>query len=257
MAVKQEFESRFAKHKDELEWLFMELYHNREGLEVLEREMADAYDARSAELKALDKARAADPNWYKRGNMFGMTMYTDPILWHGEQQLLGEEIKIYMNDSTIDWAHIINQALTVEKKDSIHYNQVSGKEMKAFFIDGDMRLVEVNGNVLVVYYPVEEKDSSLIMMNYSEGGLLKMYLKERRMERGVFVGKTTGTAYPLDQIPPDKSRLPSFVWFDYIRPLNKEDIFEWRAKKAGEVLKKSDRKPVTSPRNMHIKRNNK
>ncbi len=77
MAVKQEFESRFAKHKDELEWLFMELYHNREGLEVLEREMAEAYNARSAELKALDKARSADPEWYKRGNMFGMTMYTD------------------------------------------------------------------------------------------------------------------------------------------------------------------------------------
>lgn len=186
-----------------------------------------------------------------------MTMYTDPVLWHGEQQLLGEEIKVYMNDSTIDWAHIINQALTVERKDSIHYNQVSGKEMKAFFVNGDMRLVEVNGNVLVVYYPVEEKDSSLIMMNYSEGGLLKMYLKERKMERGVFVGKTTGTAYPLDQIPADKSKLPSFVWFDYIRPRNKEDIFEWRGKKAGEVLKKSDRKPVTSPRNMHIKRINK
>ena len=66
MAVKQEFESRFAKHKDELEWLFMELYHNREGLEVLEREMAEAYNARSAELKALDKARSADPEWYKR-----------------------------------------------------------------------------------------------------------------------------------------------------------------------------------------------
>lgn len=186
-----------------------------------------------------------------------MTMYTDPILWHGSQQLLGEEIKVYMNDSTIDWAHIINQALAVEQKDSIHYNQVSGKEMKGFFIDGDMRLVEVNGNVLVVYYPVEEKDSSLIMMNYSEGGLLKMYLKERKMERGVFIGKTTGTAYPMDQIPPDKSKLPSFVWFDYIRPRNKDDIFEWRGKKADQVLQKSDRKPVTSPRNMHIKRNTK
>ena len=32
MAAKQEFESRFAKHKDELEWLFMELYHNREAV---------------------------------------------------------------------------------------------------------------------------------------------------------------------------------------------------------------------------------
>ena len=38
----------------------MELYHNREGLEVLEREMAEAYNARSAELKALDKACSAD-----------------------------------------------------------------------------------------------------------------------------------------------------------------------------------------------------
>ena len=68
------FSTRFARHQDELEWLFMELYHNREGLEVLEREMAEAYNARSAELKALDKARSADPDWYKRGNMFGMTI---------------------------------------------------------------------------------------------------------------------------------------------------------------------------------------
>ena len=51
MTGQDNFAARFAKHKDELEWLFMELYHNREGLEVLEREMAEAYNARSAELK--------------------------------------------------------------------------------------------------------------------------------------------------------------------------------------------------------------
>lgn len=183
-----------------------------------------------------------------------MTMYYDPILWHGTQQLLGEEIKIYMNDSTIDWAHIINQALAVERKDSIHYNQITGKEMKGFFVEGDMRRVEVNGNVLVVFYPVEERDSTLIMMDYTEGSFLRMLLKERKMERGTFVGKTNGVAYPLTQIPAEKYRLPSFVWLDYIRPRNKDDIFEWRGKKEGEVLQKSDRKPVTSPRNMHIKR---
>ena len=57
MTSQDNFAVRFAKHKDELEWLFMELYHNREGLEVLEREMAEAYNA---ELKALDKVRSAD-----------------------------------------------------------------------------------------------------------------------------------------------------------------------------------------------------
>ena len=184
-----------------------------------------------------------------------MTMYTDPILWHGSQQILGEEIKAYMNDSTIDWVHIINQAFTIEQKDSIHYNQVSGKEMKGFFVAGDMRQADVNGNVLVIFYPVEERDSSLIGLNYAEGSFLRMLLKDRRMEKGAFIGKANGTMYPMDQIPAEKYKLPTFAWFDYIRPQNKEDIFEWRGKKAGQQMQKSDRKPLTSPRNMNIKRN--
>ena len=186
-----------------------------------------------------------------------LTMYTDPILWQGPQQLLGEEIKVYMNDSTIDWAHIISQALAIEQKDSVHYNQVSGKEMMAYFQEGEMRRVEVNGNVLVVYYPVEERDSSLIGMDYTEGSFLRMLLRDRRMERGSFIGKTTGTMYPMDQIPPDKMRLPAFVWFDYIRPVDKEDIFNWRGKRADQVLQKSDRRPAASPRDMHIERTKK
>ena len=104
MAAKQEFASRFAKHKDELEWLFMELYHNREGLEVLEREMAEAYNARSAELKALDKARTADPEWYKRGNMFGMTMYTD--LFAGNLKELAKKLP-YLKEQKLTYLHLM------------------------------------------------------------------------------------------------------------------------------------------------------
>lgn len=176
-----------------------------------------------------------------------LTMYHDPILWNEKQQLLGEEIKVYMNDSTIDWAHIINQALTVEMKDSLHYNQVSGKEMKAYFQKGEMRKIDVIGNVLVIFYPQEE-DSTMIGMNTSETSLLNLYLKERKMDKMVMSPKSNGTLYPMDQIPPDKMKLPTFVWFDYIRPRNKQDIFDWRGKKTGETLRKTSRKPVTSPK---------
>ena len=179
-----------------------------------------------------------------------MTMYRDPILWNEGQQLLGEEIKIYMNDSTIDWAHIINQALTVEMKDSVHYNQVSGKEMKAYFENGDMRRVEVIGNVLIAFYP-EEKDSTMTGFNSGEGSLMHLYLKDRKMEKAKLIGKSNGVLYPMDQIPSDKLRLPTFAWFDYIRPLNKEDIFNWRPKRAGESLKPTtDRRPKTDKRNL-------
>lgn len=182
-----------------------------------------------------------------------LTMYKDPILWSGEQQLLGEEIKVYMNDSTIDWAHIINQAFAAEKKDSVHYNQITGKEMKAYFEAGEMKKVDVLGNVRLIFYP-EERDSSLIVMNYSETSILNMYLKNRKMETAVMKPKSNGVAYPLNQIPDDKYRLSNFVWFDYIRPRDKEDIFNWRGKKAGEELKKNTRRPLPLPNHDLLKR---
>lgn len=175
-----------------------------------------------------------------------LTMYYDPILWNNNQQLLGEKIMIYMNDSTIDWAHIQNQALSVEQLDSTSYNQVTGKEMKAWFQGGEMRKVDVIGSVCLVYYPMES-DSTLIGMNVSETSLLNMFLENRKMKKMIMSPKSNGTLYPMLQRPPEKMKLDNFVWFDYIRPLDKEDIFEWRGKKAGQELKKSNRSAVPLP----------
>lgn len=175
-----------------------------------------------------------------------LTMYHDPILWNKQQQLLGEEIMIYMNDSTIDWAHIQNQALSVEKIDSVNYNQVTGKDMKAYFKDGEMHKVDVIGSVRLIYYPME-KDSTLIGMNVSETSQLSVYLQNQKLKKMVMSPKSNGILYPMTQIPAGKSKLENFAWFDYIRPLNKEDIFLWRGKKAGQELKKSVRGAAPLP----------
>lgn len=63
--------------------------------------------------------------------------------------------------------------------------------------------------------------------------------------------KSTGTLYPMTQIPADKKKLANFVWFDYLRPINKEDIFNWRSKKAEDQLKKNVRGTVELP-NQHL-----
>ena len=173
-----------------------------------------------------------------------MTMYHDPIVWNGKQQLFGEEIRAYMNDSTIDWAHIINQAMSIEQMDSVHYNQVSGKEIKAYFTGGDLRQVDVIGNVRLGYFPVDGKDSTLIGYITAESSLMNVYLLQRKVQKIKMTTQTDGVMYPMLQTPEDKLYLPSFAWFDYIRPLNKDDVFRWRGKKAGQELKKSvQRKP--------------
>ena len=182
-----------------------------------------------------------------------MTMYRDPVLWHGEEQLLGEMVKVYSNDSTIERAHIINQALAIERFDTAHYNQITGKEMIAYFVDGEIRETEVNGNVLTIYHPIDEKDSTIIVMVYAEGSYLKMFMKDRKMDKGMFVGKTTGTAYPLSQVPKGKDKLEAFVWFDYMRPLSKDDIFEWKGKPEDQVLKKIERESTGAPRDIKVR----
>ena len=182
-----------------------------------------------------------------------LIMYTQPVIWNGNDQLLGEEIRVYMNDSTIDWAHIVNQALVVEAFDSLRYNQVSGKEMMAYFDNGEARTVDVNGSVMVIYYPVDDKDSTAIGMDYTEGSFLRMELRDQKMERGVFRGKASGTLYPLDQIPGGKDRLSAFVWLDEIRPRSRDDIFDVRERKDDKILEKVDRKPSHTPRQMNIR----
>lgn len=171
-----------------------------------------------------------------------LTMYRDPIVWNLSQQLLGEVIKVYMRDSTIDRAHVIGQALSVEQMaDSVHFNQVSSKEMKAFFLNGEVHEANAIDNVQIVYYPIDDSDSTLIGLNYTETSEMKMYLENRKMKK-IWMPKAEGTLYPMSQIPPAKKFLPSYAWFDYVRPLDKDDIFNWRGKKAGTELKEVKRR---------------
>lgn len=167
-----------------------------------------------------------------------MTMYRDPIVWNGNRQLLGERIKVFMNDSTIRFAHVIGQALSIEQMpDKEHYNQVTSKEMMAYFQNGEMNKAESVGNVQTVYYLTNDKDSSLVGLNYMETDTLRMFMAPQRMLEKIWASKSTGTFYPMTQIPPVKYKLPNFAWFDYIRPLDKDDIFEWRGKAKGTELK--------------------
>ena len=163
-------------------------------------------------------------------------MYSRSDYPNEKQQLLGEEINVYMNDSTIDWVHIINQGVDGwTDLDLIHYNQISGKEIKAYFQGGEAR--KIDDRQMSWWLLSGRKDSTMIGMNTSETSLLNLHLMNRKMEKMVMSPKSNGTLYPMDQIPVDKMKLPTFVWFDYIRPQNKDDIFNWR-QKVGNVTKK-------------------
>ncbi len=167
-----------------------------------------------------------------------MTMYKDPVIWNANRQMLGEEIRAYMADSTIRFAHVIGQALSIEQMpDSVHYNQITSSEMKSYFEKGEMKMTEAIGNVQTVYYMTNDKDSSLVGLNYLETDTMRMYLGAARKLDKIWTNKFTSTMYPITQIPPAKYKLPNFAWFEDLRPTDKNDIFVWRGKSSGTELK--------------------
>ncbi|MCI9666823.1 MAG: amylosucrase [Angelakisella sp.] len=98
------FERRLAQRQEELDWLYMELYDNREGLAALKEMMAGLYAQRSLSLRRLDGRREKDPQWFRRGDMLGMTMYVD--LFAGN--LAGLEKKLdYLAQQGITYLHLM------------------------------------------------------------------------------------------------------------------------------------------------------
>ena len=172
-----------------------------------------------------------------------MIMYNDPIVWAGSQQLLGEEIQAFMNDSTIDSIYVLRQTLSCERLDSLHYNQVAGQEMHSYMENGELKMTHVIGNVIVNYFPLDD-DSLMVAMNHIESTEMKMFMGENRRIRKIWMPAATGTFYPIPMIPGNVRFLENFQWFDYVRPQNPQDIFKWRGKSKGTELKKSIQRTV-------------
>ncbi|MBQ8270345.1 MAG: hypothetical protein IJZ22_03955 [Bacteroidaceae bacterium] len=175
-----------------------------------------------------------------------MTMYKDPILWNEGVQLLGEEIKMYMDTASIDWVHVINQTLYAERMDSVNYNQINGREMKFHFENGKLSRMYVIGGANVVYFPMDE-DSTLVGMNTTVAGRISAYMKDGEMDRIVVPNNSKGVFYPLKKIPAGTKFLDNFAWFDYVRPTSKEDIFNWRGKAKDMMLKVVNREKIPLP----------
>ena len=82
----------------------MSLYNDHDAFDALVASMAAAYADRPADLKRLDKTREQDPGWYKRGDMFGMTMYTD--LFAGDLKKLADKIP-YLKEQKLTYLHLM------------------------------------------------------------------------------------------------------------------------------------------------------
>lgn len=174
-----------------------------------------------------------------------LSLYGNPVVWNEKNQIVGEQIHTFFNDSTIDSIHVVNQALLCQQLDSVHYNQVASREMRMYFQGGKMSESRAIQNVKVNYFQYDDnsKDSILMAMNHTETSLLKLFFQDKKIKH-IWTAEADGTFYPMPFVTNSNQYLENFAWFDYMRPRDKHDLFQWRGKSADKMLKQTARLEV-------------
>ncbi|MBQ3705455.1 MAG: amylosucrase [Clostridia bacterium] len=105
MMWENEFAARFQRHEDELKWLHNELYHNDQRAYALFTEMLyRCWQERPEELKAKDREREADRDWYKGHDLTGMLMYVNAFA--GDLQGVRGKLD-YIAECGVNYLHLM------------------------------------------------------------------------------------------------------------------------------------------------------
>lgn len=168
-------------------------------------------------------------------------MYDNPVLWNEQYQLYGDTIEIFMNDSTIEYAHVIQFAFAVQHLDSSYYNQLKGNDLKAYFEGSAVRQIDVEGNAESIYYPLEG-DGAKIGLNETKSGFLTIWVKDNQLEKLKIWPTPLGNLTPIPDLKPEQKTLKDFYWYDYLRPKNKDDIYTIVKKKVEDAPVRGDNK---------------
>lgn len=158
-----------------------------------------------------------------------MHLYIAPYIWSGENQISSEIVDIYTRKGRIDSAHFTGNPIMASIIDTSHYNQVSGREMTAHFVDNEITRNEVVGNVRTIYYILDDQTQEVTTMTYVESGTATFYFVERELEGITYRAEPIYTFYPMAKIPTTQpTRLDGFVWEGRERPTRKDFTDRYR-----------------------------
>jgi lipopolysaccharide export system protein LptA len=147
-----------------------------------------------------------------------------PVVWNENKQIFGNKIILHLNDSTVDWARLPEFGFVAEHIDEEFYNQLTGKEMFATFDNGELRHLDVSGNVQAIMLP-QENDSTYNKIANLESSYMAADFLNQELRRMKLWPETSGTMTPLYLAKKQLYYLPQFRWFEPLRPRKPEDVF--------------------------------
>lgn len=173
-----------------------------------------------------------------------MRMYVNPIIWTQGSQLSGDTVYLQMRRKKLDNIELFPSAfiVNIEKDDSTHFNQVSGKKMRGYFKDDKLDQMYTFGNAETIYF---QRDSGKVSgMQRSLSSRIRTVFKKNQATDIYFLTKPENRYIPIDKVKEDDKILKGFLWKPKERPASKEDIIKKHSKKTAPTKSPAKNAPA-------------
>ena len=153
-------------------------------------------------------------------------LFGEPVVWNDKSQVTGDTLYMYTQSQKPKRLYVFNNGLIINKTAEGLFNQIGGRTLNGYFVDGSIDYVRVKGSPAEsIFYP-QDDDSAYVGMNRSSGDVIDIYFVKKELNKVKFVNNVDGTLYPIKDIPADKKELRGFKWLDKRRPKSKLELFE-------------------------------
>lgn len=170
-----------------------------------------------------------------------MHLFRSAVVWNDNNQVAGDTIHVFRKDSTVDHMIVKQDAYIMQQIDSVKFNQLKGRTIYAYMAGKELKHVLIDGNAESIFYP-QEKDKSFIGHNQTESSFLTIDFEKKKVKKLKLWPEPKATMTPLPQLKPEMLRLKNVFWLDYLRPLNKDDVFRESKRKTADVAPKHSKR---------------
>ncbi|WP_316793452.1 OstA-like protein [Pedobacter frigoris] len=155
--------------------------------------------------------------------------YGKPILWSQNSQQTGDTIYLRLKNKKLNTLQAVQNSFMVNvNTDSAKFNQVKGKLITAFFTNGEISNVFVDGNAESVYYATD-KDSAYTDMNQTVSSRIKILFKDKKITKLLAIRDPEALRIPIKELKEDVL-LTGFIWKPELKPLSKKEIITGKPK---------------------------
>ena len=151
-------------------------------------------------------------------------LFKGPVIWNEiKQQYCADSVYALVRGNMMEKVSLMSNAFVHMQEDSLHYDQIKGAEMTAYFDENSqLSRFDALGGAAALFYL--EENGVLATANKKESKMLSAIFKDGEIHKVYYFDAAKSDGYPVAQMTADDQKLKGFAWQPERRPADRNAV---------------------------------